>query len=120
MRSTISLIIAKSPSTSVFLKKQVITRSYFEEIQALSCGHGIKNALLPRSTPGRFDLDSKSKPSFADLGEEEAELSHAHMNENTTVRVAHIGEAPGIVKASLLQLKKAELRGQGLPFDDKG
>ncbi|GAA0183553.1 hypothetical protein LIER_30943 [Lithospermum erythrorhizon] len=99
---------------------EICKDSDFKEIQALSCGHGIKNALLPRSTPGRFDLDSKSKPSFADLVEEEVEFSHAHLNENTTVRVAHIGEAPGIVKAALLQLKKAELRGQGLPFDDKG
>ncbi|GAA0174650.1 hypothetical protein LIER_27991 [Lithospermum erythrorhizon] len=42
----------------------------------------------------------------------------------TTVQIAPFCEGPGIVKAALLQLQDKErvmeMRGQGLPFDDKG
>ncbi|GAA0164171.1 hypothetical protein LIER_43673 [Lithospermum erythrorhizon] len=120
--------IAKSPSTSEFLKKKVVSKAYLEEAKAWRWAHGTKDELCDKSASGKKGRHSNPKHTWADLVDEEElqqveqkDQPHAQRHWSTTVQVAQIGEATGIVQAALKQLKGADgLRGQRLSFDDNG
>ncbi|GAA0158681.1 hypothetical protein LIER_38709 [Lithospermum erythrorhizon] len=113
--------IGKSPSTSEFLKKKVVSKAYLEEAKAWRWAHGTKDELCDKSASGKQGQHCNAKHTWADLVDEEERQPHVQRNWSTTVQVAHIGEATGIVHAALKQLNGADgLRGQRLSFDDKG
>ncbi|GAA0160623.1 hypothetical protein LIER_17138 [Lithospermum erythrorhizon] len=120
--------IRKSPSTSEFLKKKIVSNAYLEEAKAWIWDHGTKEELCDKSAPGKQGQHNNAKTTWADLVEAEElqqvvqkDQPREQRNWSTTVQVAQIGEATGIVKAALKQLNGADgLRGQRLSFDDKG
>ncbi|GAA0150427.1 hypothetical protein LIER_43098 [Lithospermum erythrorhizon] len=120
--------IGKTPSTSEFLKKKVVSKAYLEEAKAWRWAHGTKDELCDKSVSGKQGQHSNVKHTWADLVDEEEiqqaekkDQPHEQRHWSATVQVAQFGEATGIVQAALKQLNGADgLRGQRLTFDDKG
>ncbi|GAA0165055.1 hypothetical protein LIER_20554 [Lithospermum erythrorhizon] len=118
--------IAESPSTKAFLKNQ-FEHHFVEEDNALSMDCDVVDKpdfpQQQKTTNMVSPLEEKDKGPLVTILPKLC-YEQVHQAWSTTVQVAQLGEGPGIVTTALLQLKDqgrlTNLRGQGLPFDDKG